>query len=374
MNKDAVRVLQDMTEEIQQIQPKAVTDLREQDWYIHFLEELQATVYEGEYNARWELLKTYHAVGKLITEHTENFNHAEVYSSRIYDIVAEDIKKSKSTVFKAVQFYQKYPNALTDVSSLPEGKNISWSKLVSKYLPEPKELPIPSNDNKDEVINNEPVLIKTDEKSNITSNVLDLINFSLRNTLDLFLEANRLSTDSLVLISTFAKHLLKKFTEEEIKQSINEYAKDKTDQEIKILNELVSELSNSVIPITQPLFENPISTIPDNKVAEIKQPTPVREFVSLYSELYFKKYNRKPLSNPKIYASLGKLLKTKLEQGFTFEEIKSLLQIYSKPANSDFCDFDPHAFFAPRVFNKLVVQMSKNSNQVLEGKYDKFEI
>jgi len=34
-------------------------------------------------------------------------------------------------LYRSIQFYKKYPYT----NDLPEGKNISWSKIVTKYLP-----------------------------------------------------------------------------------------------------------------------------------------------------------------------------------------------------------------------------------------------
>lgn len=185
-------------------------------------------------------------------------------------------------------------------------------------------------------------------------------------------------TTELVLINTFAKHLLKKFTEEEVKQSVNEYAKDKTDQQIKLLNDLVIELSNSEISATQPLFENIQPPVIENTIKEKKQninpKTPVREFISLYSQLYAKKFNRKPILGESSWGIYGKLLKTKIEQGYPFEDLVKLLHKYAKPENSDYFNFQLRPFFSDTVFNKMLAQLAKDSNQVPEGKYDKYEI
>lgn len=161
------------------------TKLDDQDWFNGLIKDCKSTIVETGLTARWVIVEGYHALGKRIAGEKENFTRSEIYGKNITKIIAEKINKSESTVEKAIQFYKKYP----DLSLLPEGKNTSWGKICQKYLPEPKELPISSN-SKDEDISNEPVLTKTAENSNIPCNVLDLNNFSLRNILDLFLEAN----------------------------------------------------------------------------------------------------------------------------------------------------------------------------------------
>ncbi len=62
------------------------------------------------------------------------------YGERIIETAAEDIGMSASHLWKCVQFYKKFPqNEFDDVENeLPEGKNISWYKIYTKYLPESK--------------------------------------------------------------------------------------------------------------------------------------------------------------------------------------------------------------------------------------------
>jgi hypothetical protein len=48
--------------------------------------------------------------------------------------LAQEIGMSSRTLYYALQFYDKYPK----LDSVPEGKNISWNKIITKYLPESK--------------------------------------------------------------------------------------------------------------------------------------------------------------------------------------------------------------------------------------------
>lgn len=105
------------------------------DWYQSLLEDIKSALTEGVHNARWTLIQTYHLVGRRILEEKENFDRAGLYGQRLCNAVAQSLGKSKSTIFKAVQFAEKFPT----LDALPEGKNISWSKVVKHYLPAPKE-------------------------------------------------------------------------------------------------------------------------------------------------------------------------------------------------------------------------------------------
>lgn len=93
--------------------------------YHEFIEELKATITEGIFIYRQTLIETNHKIGHLITSQ----RYASVQQ------ISQDSGISERTLQRCVQFYEKYP----DLDKLPEGKAISWHKIVNKYLPEHKE-------------------------------------------------------------------------------------------------------------------------------------------------------------------------------------------------------------------------------------------
>ena len=106
--------------------------LAKSDWYQLLIEDCQAIVTETVFSSNWILIEGYHNLGKRIVEERENFKRMGVSSKKIASLVSQSIGKSKRTVQRAIQFYQKYP----DLSVLPEGKNVTWHRIVNKYLPE----------------------------------------------------------------------------------------------------------------------------------------------------------------------------------------------------------------------------------------------
>jgi hypothetical protein len=94
--------------------------------YKALCDEIKATITEGVFNSRWELLRTYHEVGKLISD------YKDITVSRL----STDTSISQRTLERCVQFYEKFP----DMEKLPEGKNISWHKIVNHYLPDHKDV------------------------------------------------------------------------------------------------------------------------------------------------------------------------------------------------------------------------------------------
>lgn len=89
------------------------------------IEEIKAIFTEREFNSRWELINCYHQVGEIIQE---------VEREELQEL-ASRIGRSERTLYYAKQFYQVYPN----LDELPEGKNVSMNKIITKYLPTTKQ-------------------------------------------------------------------------------------------------------------------------------------------------------------------------------------------------------------------------------------------
>lgn len=118
-----------------------------QEWYSNLVEECKAIITEATFTSRWALVEGYWELGKRIRE--EYKTRQELYGKKIAQGLAESIGISERTINYACAAYDKYP----EIGQLPEGKNISWNKLITKYLPEPKKpAPIPLPEGKYDVI------------------------------------------------------------------------------------------------------------------------------------------------------------------------------------------------------------------------------
>jgi hypothetical protein len=95
--------------------------------YNTLIEEIKSTIIEYEFTSRWALVEGYHKVGELIV------------TSGVSDLtkIAEDVGKSKRTIYRCVQFFKMYPH----LNMLPEGKDTSWNRVVTKYLSEERQKP-----------------------------------------------------------------------------------------------------------------------------------------------------------------------------------------------------------------------------------------
>ena len=96
------------------------------DWYEAMVEDVKAAWTEAVFTSRFALIEGYHMVGERLRRED---SHAPM--TELVNRCALDMGVSARKLWYAVQFYDKFPS----LDKLPDGKNISWSKIRSKYLP-----------------------------------------------------------------------------------------------------------------------------------------------------------------------------------------------------------------------------------------------
>lgn len=100
-----------------------------------FIEECKAIITESVFTSRWALVEGYWLLGQRVSQ--EHKKYAKGNESSLQDL-ASKLEIHTRTLYYAVQAYKKYPQ----IDTIPDGKNISWSKLI-KHLPnrdkEPKK-------------------------------------------------------------------------------------------------------------------------------------------------------------------------------------------------------------------------------------------
>lgn len=107
-----------------------VTDPTKEEWYLALVEECKAIITEAVFNSRWALVEGYHQLGERIVM-DENYQKAAKGNLSSWQGLAKNIGISDRTIRYAIQFYEKYPR----LDTVPEGKNITWNKIITKYLP-----------------------------------------------------------------------------------------------------------------------------------------------------------------------------------------------------------------------------------------------
>jgi len=90
--------------------------------------DVDAIIDKAVFNSRMELIEGYWEVGQRIRE----YRKGEV--TKLLQDLSLDLNKSERTLWYAVQFYDKFPE-LKMIETLEEGKNLSWNKIITKYLP-----------------------------------------------------------------------------------------------------------------------------------------------------------------------------------------------------------------------------------------------
>lgn len=94
----------------------------------YVVEQIKATITEAVHNSRWMLIEGYWNIGKLLREEFGNKDLTKTLTA-----LSADVNLSERTLWRALACYDKYP----DIQQIPEGKNITWNRLITKYLPNP---------------------------------------------------------------------------------------------------------------------------------------------------------------------------------------------------------------------------------------------
>lgn len=102
------------------------------EWFQALIEECRDIIVERRYRIATELLEMKWQIGDRILEDTEKFEKLGISGGKVCHIVSQALSCSKREIERCVQFRKKYPN----LDKLPEGKNITWHKIVNIYLPE----------------------------------------------------------------------------------------------------------------------------------------------------------------------------------------------------------------------------------------------
>ncbi len=113
------------------------TSIQTQEWYKELVDECKAIITEAVFTSRYALVEGNWQLGQRIRNDSKFQEYAKGNKSSVQDL-ARNIGTSERTVYYALQLFDKYP----DINKLPEGKNVSMNKLITKYLPEQKiEIP-----------------------------------------------------------------------------------------------------------------------------------------------------------------------------------------------------------------------------------------
>src|SRR3990167_54565 len=94
------------------------------DKYNLLVDEIKSIITEAVFNSRWALIEGHWSIGKIIRE----YSNGEV--TNLLQDLAGDVGLSERLLWYSLKCYDTFP----DINEIPEGKNISWNKLITKYL------------------------------------------------------------------------------------------------------------------------------------------------------------------------------------------------------------------------------------------------
>ena len=104
-------------------------------WYSDLVDDCHTIMTEAVFISRWALVEGYHNLGKRILEDHDNFERNKIYGEKIVQGLAESLNMSSRILWYSIQFVKKYP----DLTTVPEGKSITWNKIITKYLPSTRQ-------------------------------------------------------------------------------------------------------------------------------------------------------------------------------------------------------------------------------------------
>lgn len=117
-----------------------MNNLITQEWYQYLIEECQAILDKAIFNSRQEIIIGYWELGERIRTDENLIKYAKGNHSFLNDL-ANNIGINERTLYHALAFYDQFNNIGKFLSTAKEGKNLSWNKVITEYLPQVEKSP-----------------------------------------------------------------------------------------------------------------------------------------------------------------------------------------------------------------------------------------
>ena len=102
--------------------------------YKYLLDDLKSILVQRVKNARMESVQAWWEVGERIQQELVTTGMEE-YKDLVVR-VAKDLATSYTEIYRGIEFYNKFPSWEAFLAEIPEGDNISWNMIKTKYLPD----------------------------------------------------------------------------------------------------------------------------------------------------------------------------------------------------------------------------------------------
>ena len=110
-----------------------MNELTTTEKYTELEEDCKAIVTESIFASKWAMVEGYWLLGQRIREDI-SLKRQDTYGKKILTDLSKSIGVGTRDLYRAIKFYDKVP----DLTMLKEGKNITWNKVVTKYLTDGK--------------------------------------------------------------------------------------------------------------------------------------------------------------------------------------------------------------------------------------------
>ncbi len=108
------------------------------EWYIRLVEDCRATITERTFNATSEIIELKWELGNRILADLLHYERAP-YGEKLIGNLAVDLGISAADLYRCVDFRKQFESVRVVWEKLPEGKAITWRKIVHHYLPKNKQ-------------------------------------------------------------------------------------------------------------------------------------------------------------------------------------------------------------------------------------------
>jgi hypothetical protein len=110
--------------------------ITQEEWYQSLVDDCKAINTEADFNSRWERLAGYHAIGRRLVTDAQFMRYSK-NGRDILSRVTNSTGISERNLYRSMQFFTAFP----DLTLLPNGKAMSWRRVVNELLPEPDDKP-----------------------------------------------------------------------------------------------------------------------------------------------------------------------------------------------------------------------------------------
>ena len=102
--------------------------------YKELINDCKGILTEGGFIARMSRIEVYHTLGGRIVE-DKSYRKNKKGNKKLLKKLASKLQTSHRLLYYAVKFYTKF----NSIDMIPEGKDISWTQIVNKYLTNSKK-------------------------------------------------------------------------------------------------------------------------------------------------------------------------------------------------------------------------------------------